>query len=51
MEQKVVITDSELTINDYLNQGWKVKYVTSQYVSTGGNGHLRGNFCFVLERY
>ena len=50
MENKVVITNSEYSINFYLDKGWFVKSVTSQFVGTGSVSELRGHFCFVLER-
>jgi len=48
MEHKVVITKSQLTINEWLDKGWKVVSVTAQYiVSSSWN---EGAFCFVLQR-
>jgi hypothetical protein len=53
MEQKVVIINGEDSnlVNVYLNEGWKIKSVTPQHVSTGGGSQIKGGFCFVLERY
>jgi hypothetical protein len=49
-EQKIVITDSESTINEWLNgDGWEIVNIISQQVSTSA-GYIRGNFCFLLER-
>ena len=48
MKQKVVITDSETIINDWIEQGWEVVNIIPQQVSTA-QGYLRGNFCFLLE--
>jgi hypothetical protein len=59
MEQKVVISNSEKEINEFLDKGWKVVSVTPQHVaiSSPANGSvsynlsdIRGKFCFVLER-
>jgi hypothetical protein len=47
MENKVVITDSEREINEFLKHGWTVKSVTPQIVATNS---LESKFCFVLER-
>ena len=51
-EQKVVITNSELTINNYLHQGWKIVFQPiSQHVSTANAyGGKEGQFCFVIEK-
>jgi len=48
MKQKIVITDSEITINDWISQGWLVVGITPQNVATA-NGYCKGNFCFLLE--
>ena len=50
MKQKVVITDSELTINNWLDKGWKVVSITAQYISTGSSYTYYGKFCFVIEK-
>jgi hypothetical protein len=53
MEQKVVITKNEKTINDLLNNGWQVVSVTAQFVSvstTYSSFKEQGDFCFVLKR-
>ncbi len=50
MEQIVIITDKQNVINNLLNKEWHIVSVTAQHLSTGGNSHLYGNFCFVLER-
>jgi len=55
-EQKVIITDSDRDINNYIGMGWTVVSVTAQHVSAGGGGNtyntekVFGKFCFVLER-
>jgi hypothetical protein len=56
MEQKVLITDSQYDINDYLTKGWSIVSVTAQHVAAyaGGNTYssntISGKFCFVIER-
>lgn len=56
MEQKVVITDSELTINEWLAKGWTISTVICQNVAVGGGGdssltkELKGKFCFIIQR-
>jgi hypothetical protein len=53
MAQKVVITDSEDTINEWLNDGWKIVSVTAREITGGGQGTYgfrQGEFCFVLEK-
>jgi hypothetical protein len=50
VESKVVITDREYEINDYLQKGWTVKFVVAQHVSTESSLTVRGLFCFVIER-
>jgi hypothetical protein len=56
MEQKVVITDSEKTINDWLEKGWSIVSVTAQYVAgyagvnTYSSNNITGKFCYVIER-
>ena len=49
MTQKIVITDSEVIINDWIDQGWEVVNITAQHVGTV-QGYIRGNFCFLLEK-
>ena len=51
MEQKVIITKNENTINDLIKEGWKVTHLGSQSVSAAQySSGMYGNFCFVLER-
>jgi hypothetical protein len=52
MEQKVIITDAQYTIQEYLDKGWRIVSVTAQHVSIGGGNSLinNGKFCFVLEK-
>jgi hypothetical protein len=50
MENKVIITNNEDSVNRYLDKGWIVKSVTPQFVATGASFELKGYFCFVLER-
>ena len=50
MESKVIITDQEYEINDYLRKGWTVKFVAAQHVASGSNFAEKGKFCFVIER-
>lgn len=49
MKHKVIITENENEINNYLKEGWKVHSVTAQFVSTGDSFSMTGKFCFVLE--
>lgn len=42
MEQKVVITNSQMEINLLLDKGWKIVSITAQYGIS--------NFCVLLER-
>ena len=55
-EQKVIITDSDRDINNYIDMGWTVFSVTAQHVAcdNGASTHvdtkMYGKFCFVLER-
>jgi hypothetical protein len=49
-EQRVMITESELNVNQYLQKGWKVISVTAQHVASGGSFKESGKFCFVLEK-
>ncbi len=46
MEQKVIITDSQYIVNSLIEEGWLVKSITPQYVTTGGNSHFMVNFVF-----
>jgi hypothetical protein len=56
MEQKVIITESEKTINDWLEKGWSIVSVTAQHVAgyAGGNTYsansVTGKFCFVIQK-
>jgi hypothetical protein len=53
MAQKVVITDSEKTINDWLSKGWKIVSITAREITGGGSGTYgfrQGDFCFVIEK-
>ena len=53
MEQKVIITDSQYDVQNFLDNGWKVVSVTAQHVSIASGSYLlanNGKFCFILER-
>jgi len=50
MEQKVIITESQTEINQWLEKGWKIISVTARHVSAGASYAVQGDFCFVLER-
>jgi hypothetical protein len=53
MKQKVIITDNETTINEWLSDGWKIVSVTAGEITGGGSGTYgfrQGGFCFVLEK-
>jgi hypothetical protein len=52
MKQKVIITDNEKTINEWLSVGWKIVSVTAREITGGGQGTYgfrQGDFCFVIE--
>lgn len=44
-EQKVLFTDNDRDINEYIDRGWYVK----QMVAVSNDGS-RGKICFLLER-
>ena len=53
MEQKVIITDTDSRINEWLGNGWEIISVTAQHVAPGVNySHqkVEGKFCFLLQR-
>ena len=52
MEQKFIITDRDHTVNDLLQEGWRVVSVTAQHVAPGSENSLpmRGYFAVLLER-
>ena len=52
MEQKVIITDNDLMVNEWLSIGWTIVSVTAQYVSTTGPyaNTAKGAFCFVIQK-
>ena len=51
MEQKIVITNNPIEVNELLCREWRIKSVTAQHVSSSKSyGKLKGDFCFVLER-
>lgn len=52
MEQKVIITDSDRDINEWLSTGWTIISVTAQHVSNTGLplDAILGKFCFVLQK-
>jgi transcriptional regulator of acetoin/glycerol metabolism len=45
-EQKVLITNSEVEINNLINDGWKIISITAQLISANANG----NFCVLLQK-
>lgn len=49
-EQKVVITDSEININNYIDKGWVVANMIPMTISTGNNSFYNGKVCFLLEK-
>ena len=51
-EQKVIITESETIINNYLKDGWRIVFQPiSQHVATGNPySGKEGKFLIVLER-
>ena len=56
MEQKVIITDTQYEVQNFLDNGWRIVSVTAQHVTNGGGGQTYsttthfGKFCFILER-
>jgi hypothetical protein len=51
VEHKVIITDDESTINDWLSRGWEIVSVTPQYVATTYLATTeQGKFCFVIQK-
>lgn len=50
MEQKVIITSIQSTINAYLEKGWVIVFQPVSQIVSGSNYHSMGDFCFVLER-
>ncbi len=57
LQHKVIITENENDVNEYLTNGWLVKNVVSNNVhaSAGGKSYTdiiaRSKFCFILEKY
>ena len=49
-EQKVVITESETRINDFIDEGWKVISFCGTGVASGYNVATHGKFSYLLER-
>ena len=63
MEQKIIVvkaSKAELTISQFISQGWFVKYVVAEQVACAdsrqsgtwesGLTKICGEFCFILER-
>jgi hypothetical protein len=49
MEQKFIITLDQDTVQEYLNEGWRIISITPQHVAAGGRSMV-GRFAIVLER-
>ena len=49
-EQKIIISDSQTTVNSELKNGWLIIMVIPQHVSASSTYAQTGKFCFVLER-
>jgi hypothetical protein len=52
VEQKALLTQHSGVhrLNDELDEGWRVKSVTAQHVSTGSTLSIQGIFLVILER-
>jgi hypothetical protein len=53
MESKVLITDSQYSIQDLLDKGWIIKSITAQHVASGGQNYsssIIGKFLVIFER-
>jgi hypothetical protein len=53
MEEKVLITNSDYEINQFLSNGWTIKMCVAQHVSTAPAASVRdlkGDFLIVFER-
>lgn len=53
-EQKFLIIDNERSVNEWLDKGWEIISVTSQYVSAAGShsvaGKIIGKFAVVIQK-
>lgn len=51
-EQKFLIVDSEIQVNNWLDNGWKIVSVTPQHVSVAGDysREVKGKFAVVIEK-
>lgn len=51
VEQKVLITKSQLEINNLIDRGWLVKLCVAQHISSGSSSSIsEGNFFVLFER-
>lgn len=54
-EQKFLIVDNEKSVNEWLDKGWEIISVTSQYVSAAGSHSwsekLIGKFAIVIQKH
>lgn len=54
-EQKFLIVDNEKSVNEWLDKGWEIISVTSQYVSAAGSHSwsekLIGKFAVVIQKH
>jgi len=52
-EQMFLITNDHMTVQSWLDKGWRIISVTAQHVASGGQNHISkisGNFAIVLEK-
>jgi len=52
MDKAIMIADSTDVLNlnsNYLDNGWRVKHISPQNVSTGSTAHLYGNFLVIIS--
>lgn len=52
-EQMFLITNDHMTVQSWLDKGWRIISVTAQHVATGNQNHtsrISGSFAIVLEK-
>ena len=52
-EQMFLITNDNMTVQSWLDKGWRIISVTAQHVATGNQSHISsisGSFAIVLEK-
>lgn len=50
IEQRIVITESQIEINSWIENGWQVVSVTAQHITGGHSFTAKGAFCFLIEK-